>query len=49
MATLIVDRDWRKVLNRSDRALVLQKGRAVLDGSATEVAASASLVGYLSV
>ena len=49
MATLIVDRDWRKVLNRSDRALVLQKGRAVLDGSAAEVAASASLVGYLGV
>ena len=49
MATLIVDRDWRKVLNRSDRALVLQKGRVVLDGSAAEVAASASLVGYLGV
>jgi branched-chain amino acid transport system ATP-binding protein len=49
MATLIVDRDWRKVLNRSDRALVLQKGRAVLDGSAADVAASASLVGYLGV
>jgi hypothetical protein len=29
--------------------LVLQKGRAVLDGSAADVAASASLVGYLGV
>ena len=49
IATLIVDRDWRKVLARSDRALVLQKGRAVLQGSAAEVAASGALSGYLGV
>ena len=49
IATLIVDRDWRKVLARSDRALVLQKGRAVLQGSADAVAASAALSGYLGV
>ena len=30
IATLIVDRDYRKVLARSDRALVLQKGQVVL-------------------
>ena len=49
IATLIVDRDWRKVLARSDHALVLQKGRAVLQGSAAEVAASGALSGYLGV
>jgi branched-chain amino acid transport system ATP-binding protein len=49
IATLIVDRDWRKVLARSDRALVLQKGRAVLHGSADVVARSAELAGYLGV
>ena len=49
IATLIVDRDWRKVLARSDRALVLQKGRAVLQGAASEVAASGALAGYLGV
>jgi branched-chain amino acid transport system ATP-binding protein len=30
IATLIVDRDYRKVLARSDRALVLQKGQVVM-------------------
>jgi branched-chain amino acid transport system ATP-binding protein len=49
IATLIVDRDYRKVLAHSDRALVLQKGQVVLDGSADEVAASPSLAGYLGV
>ena len=49
IATLIVDRDYRKVLARADRALVLQKGQAVLEGPAAEVAASAELPGYLGV
>ena len=47
IATLIVDRDYRKVLSRSDRAIVLQKGRVVLQGTAAEVAANAALAGYL--
>jgi branched-chain amino acid transport system ATP-binding protein len=47
IATVIVDRDYRKVLAHSDRALVLQKGQAVLAGRAAEVAASAALAGYL--
>ncbi len=34
IATLIVDRDFRRVLAQSDRALVLQKGQAVLSGEA---------------
>ena len=49
IATLIVDRDWRKVLARADRAMVLQKGQAVLQGRAEEVAASGGLAGYLGV
>jgi len=49
IATLIVDRDYRKVLARSDRALVLQKGQVVLSGSAEEVAGSAALAGFLGV
>ena len=49
MATLIVDRDYRKVLARADRAIVLQKGQVVLSGAATEVAASAALSSYLGV
>ena len=49
IATLIVDRDYRKVLAFSDRALVLQKGQVVLRGSAAEVAANAALSGYLGV
>jgi len=49
IATLIVDRDYRKVLARSDRALVLQKGQVVLSGSADDVAGSAALAGFLGV
>jgi branched-chain amino acid transport system ATP-binding protein len=49
IATLIVDRHYRKVLSQSDRALVLQKGQVVLQGKADEVADSAALAGYLGV
>lgn len=49
IATLIVDRDYRKVLARSDHALVLQKGQVVLQGTADEVANNAALSGYLGV
>ncbi|MDO8252029.1 MAG: ABC transporter ATP-binding protein [Rhodoferax sp.] len=49
IATLIVDRDYRKVLARSDHALVLQKGQVVLQGTADEVADSPALSGYLGV
>jgi len=47
IATLIVDRDYRKVLAHADRALVLQKGQVVLEGTAEEVAANAALTGFL--
>ena len=49
IATLIVDRDYRKMLSQSDRALVLQKGQVVLQGKADEVTDSAALAGYLGV
>jgi branched-chain amino acid transport system ATP-binding protein len=49
IATLIVDRDYRKVLARSDRALVLQKGQVVLQGDAAAVAADPALSNYLGV
>ena len=49
MATLIVDRDYRKVLARSDQALVLQKGQVVLQGSAASVAADPALAACLGV
>jgi branched-chain amino acid transport system ATP-binding protein len=49
IATLIVDRDYRNVLARSDRALVLQKGQVALAGSADEVGQSSKLAGLLGV
>jgi branched-chain amino acid transport system ATP-binding protein len=49
IATLIVDRDYRKVLARCDMAVVLQKGQAVLSGNADDVAADPALAGYLGV
>ena len=49
MATLIVDRDYRKVLAQSDHALVLQKGQVVLNGASETLALSPELSGYLGV
>lgn len=49
IATLIVDRDYRKVLAQSDRAVVLQKGQVVLRGNAEEMATDGRLSGYLGV
>jgi branched-chain amino acid transport system ATP-binding protein len=49
IATLIVDRDWRRVLHRSDHALVLQKGRVVLSGPSDKVADRSELAGFLGV
>jgi branched-chain amino acid transport system ATP-binding protein len=49
IATLIVDRDCRRVLAHADQALVLQKGQVVLQGAAEDVAGSAALSNYLGV
>jgi branched-chain amino acid transport system ATP-binding protein len=49
IATLIVDRDYRRVLAHADRAVVLQKGQVVLDGDARQVGARAELASYLGV
>jgi branched-chain amino acid transport system ATP-binding protein len=49
IATLIVDRDYRKVLAQADRALVLQKGRVVLQGPAGALRDNPELAGYLGV
>ena len=49
MATLIVDRDYRKVLAHSDQALVLQKGEVALAGSACELRQSPEMAGLLGV
>jgi branched-chain amino acid transport system ATP-binding protein len=49
IATLIVDRDYRKLLLRCDRALVLQKGQVVLQGTSDEVSADRALSSFLGV
>ncbi len=49
IATLIVDRDYRKVLARCNRAYVLQKGQVVLQGEALAVSNDPALAGYLGV
>ena len=49
MATLIVDRDYRRVLAHSDVAMVLQKGQVVLSGDAAAVAGDLTLPGLLGV
>ena len=49
IAPLIVDRDYRKVCNESDRLVVMQKGRVVLEGPSEALRGSAELAGYLGV
>jgi branched-chain amino acid transport system ATP-binding protein len=47
IATLIVDRHYRKVLAKSDRALVLQMGLAVMHGKSEDIANDPALTGFL--
>jgi branched-chain amino acid transport system ATP-binding protein len=49
IATLIVDRDYRKVLAQADRALVLQKGHVVLQGTAATLRDDPQLAACLGV
>lgn len=49
LAVLIVDRDWHKVLSRSNRALVLQKGLVVMQGDAQDMLSNPNLPNYLGV
>ena len=46
LAPLIVDRDYRKVCAESDRLVVMQKGRLVLEGPSEARQGSAELAGY---
>jgi branched-chain amino acid transport system ATP-binding protein len=49
IATLVVDRDYRKVLAHSDHALVLQKGQVVLAGPSATLLHSAELAAFIGV
>jgi branched-chain amino acid transport system ATP-binding protein len=49
IATLIVDRDYRKVLSQSDRAVVLQKGQVVMSGASAKLRGSEQLASFLGV
>jgi branched-chain amino acid transport system ATP-binding protein len=48
IATMVVDRDYRRVAAESDRVVVLQKGRVVLEGAAKSVPHE-QLAGFLGV
>ncbi|MBS0449780.1 MAG: ABC transporter ATP-binding protein [Proteobacteria bacterium] len=47
ISTLIVDRDWRKVLGHTDRAVVMEKGRIVLTGESAGMLAEPGQVSAL--
>ena len=49
IATLIVDRDYRRVLAQSERAVVLQKGQVVLAGESSALRGDPALATYLGV
>jgi branched-chain amino acid transport system ATP-binding protein len=44
IATLIVDRDWRKVLAHTDQALVMEKGQIVLEAASSVLLADTGLL-----
>ncbi len=47
ISTLIVDRDWRKVLGHTDQAVVMEKGQIVLKGQSAELLAEPARVSEL--
>ena len=49
IATLIVDRDYRRVLAHSDQVIVLQKGLVALAGPSSQVALDQTLPKLLGV
>jgi branched-chain amino acid transport system ATP-binding protein len=49
MATLIVDRDYRRVAMHADRLVVLQKGRVALAGASRDLLAGAALASLLGI
>ena len=49
IASLIVDRNYRAVLAHTDRCVVLQKGRVVLEDTSGTLATSPHLAGFLGV
>lgn len=49
IATLIVDRNYRKVLEQADRAVVLQKGTVVLEGASAALRDDPRLAEFLGV
>src|SRR5207237_6498530 len=50
ISTLIVDRNYRAVLAHTDRAVVLEKGKVVLDGESVELTRNpAALTSFLGV
>jgi branched-chain amino acid transport system ATP-binding protein len=49
IATVIVDRDFRRVLANSDRAIILQKGLVVLEGRARDIGKDSRLPSFLGV
>ena len=49
IASLIIDRNYRAVLAHTDRCVVLQKGRVVLEGDSRDLHGSDTLAGFLGV
>jgi len=44
LATMVVDRNYRKVMDQADRLVVLEKGRVVLEGDASQLRSDPSQI-----
>jgi branched-chain amino acid transport system ATP-binding protein len=49
IATIVVDRDYRRVLSQADRVIVLQKGQVVMQGTRSQVQHDPALGSFLGV
>ena len=49
LAVLVVDRDWHKVLSKSNRAIVLQKGLVHLQGNSNNLLENPELINCLGI
>ncbi len=49
LSSIIVDRNWHRLLQQTDYAIILQKGQIVLEGNSKEMIQNPNLTSYLGI